>query len=305
VRRSGPLAVTVAILTSVAWGVAIAPQPEAASLTLRPSTRARALRPGEAVLLTVRPSRPVAAVDGDAFGRPLTFWRDDDARAWRALLGIPVDTVPGLHQVILRATSEDGAAGSGRVSLRVARTRFTTRRLRVDESFVSPPADVAERMARESRELADVLSSPASVRLWRGPFGRPVPGRTTSPFGRLSILNGEPRGRHPGVDLQAAEGTPVRAPNAGTVALAAEHYVAGNVVVLDHGAGVVSLFAHLSRIAVRAGSQVSRGDLLGEAGATGRVTGPHLHWGVRLGGVNVDPLSLLVALEQLTEEEGR
>jgi murein DD-endopeptidase MepM/ murein hydrolase activator NlpD len=173
--------------------------------------------------------------------------------------------------------------------------KFETRRLQVSEQFVNPPASLGERIAREARLLADTFNSVRTERLWRGPFGVPVTGSATSSFGRLTILNGKPGGRHQGADFRAAEGTPVRAPNSGVVVLAEDLYYSGNTVVVDHGYGLFSLLAHLSRMAVPAGSPVARGDVLGVSGSTGRVTGPHLHWAVRLGSLSVDPMSLLNA----------
>lgn len=294
-----PLQLAALILVSAGAGAAL--QPPFAPLLLNVATHARAMRPGEVVLFTVRPSGPLVELRGEAFERELVFWRSGDSPEWRALLGVPLDTPPGSYRALLHATSGNGAEATTRVGLRIAPARFATRRIRVDESFVNPPAEVAERMVRESQELAGVFANPTGVRLWRGPFSLPVPGKATSGFGRLTVMNGTPRGRHQGADLQAAEGTPVLAPNAGDVVLAAEYYVAGNVVVLDHGGGLFSLFAHLSRIAVEAGSRVSRGDRLGDAGATGRVTGPHLHWSVRLLGTSVDPLSLVTAVAHLDD----
>ena len=115
------------------------------------------------------------------------------------------------------------------------------------------------------------------------------------------MLNGSPRGRHQGADFRAASGTPVVAPNAGRVVLAEDLYFSGNTIVLDHGLGMFSLLAHLSRIDVTAGQDVARGALLGISGATGRVTGPHLHWALRLSEFSVDPLSVVAALSDLKE----
>jgi murein DD-endopeptidase MepM/ murein hydrolase activator NlpD len=139
--------------------------------------------------------------------------------------------------------------------------------------------------------------------LWHGQFDAPVPGTATSSFGRLTITNGKPAGRHQGADFRAATGTPVKAPNAGRVVLAQDLYFAGNTVIIDHGLGVFSLLAHLSRIAVRPGEIVARGDVVGESGATGRVTGPHLHWAVRLGDISVDPIALISVLAQQPDQE--
>jgi murein DD-endopeptidase MepM/ murein hydrolase activator NlpD len=129
----------------------------------------------------------------------------------------------------------------------------------------------------------------------------PVPGQATSTFGRLSVYNGKPGSRHQGTDFRVASGTPIVAPNAGVIALASDLYFSGNTVVIDHGEGLFSLMAHLSRLAVEVGSTVAKGDRLGDAGATGGVTGPHLHGAVRLREVSVDPLSLVAAVDALVE----
>jgi murein DD-endopeptidase MepM/ murein hydrolase activator NlpD len=121
----------------------------------------------------------------------------------------------------------------------------------------------------------------------------------------LSVLNGVSRGRHQGADFRATTGTPVVAPNAGRIALVADHYFSGRTVVIDHGGGLLSLFAHFSRVAVKTGELVKAGDQLGDAGATGRVTGPHVHWAVRLRGLSVDPLSLMAALDALGEKPAK
>ena len=124
-----------------------------------------------------------------------------------------------------------------------------------------------------------------------------------SAFGARSIFNGQPRSPHGGADFLSAAGTPVKAPNAGRVALARDLYFTGNTVVIDHGLGLFSLFAHLSAIDVQAGAAVGTGDVVGRVGATGRVSGPHLHWTVRAGGARVDPLSLLEVLGEELDAE--
>jgi murein DD-endopeptidase MepM/ murein hydrolase activator NlpD len=170
----------------------------------------------------------------------------------------------------------------------------------VGAEFVNPPAAEAERIATEAKRLAGLFTH-ATPRAWRGSFQLPVPGEATSSFGRLTVLNGSPRGRHQGADFRAATGTPVLAPNAGRVVLAEDLYFSGNTVVLDHGLGMFSLLAHLSRIDVAHGQEVERGVVLGASGATGRVTGPHLHWALRLSEFSVDPLSVVAVLTDLKE----
>jgi murein DD-endopeptidase MepM/ murein hydrolase activator NlpD len=277
------------------------------ALSLRVTTTARAIRPGEVVLLTVTPSRTVAAVEGQAFDTPVLFWEaseSDGHGTWQALVGIPVDTKAGRQAFVVEARTRSGETARREVRLTVAAARFATRRLQVDPDLAEPPGSVAARVAEESKALADVLSAPPTPRIWRGAFSRPVPGPATSRFGRLNIVNGRRRGRHMGVDLRAAEGAAIHAPNHGVVVLAADRYLSGQTIVLDHGGGILSLYAHLSRMAVAVGERVEPGALIGEAGSTGRVTGPHLHWAVRVGGTSVNPLALVAVLDAAPRRQG-
>ena len=173
---------------------------------------------------------------------------------------------------------------------------FRTRRLTVDEAFVTPPAAEQPRIDREAALLAGVWQAPAAERLWREPFVRPVPQEANSAFGTRSVFNGKPRNAHGGADFLSPAGTPIHAPNAGRVAVARSLYFSGNTVILDHGLGLFSTLAHLSAIDVHEGESVTAGQVLGRVGATGRVTGPHLHWAVRASGARIDPLSLLALL---------
>jgi murein DD-endopeptidase MepM/ murein hydrolase activator NlpD len=285
----------------IAGGVpTMATQPEAGEVVLDVSTRARFLRPGEVVLLEVSGSRPVLRPEGTGFGLALHFWPAGD-RQWRALVGVPLDTAAGTHELGVQAADAAGATASTTVSLNIEPGKFETRRLRVAQRYADPPASVIARILREARTLEELFAEPHSERMWRGPFSMPVPGPPTSSYGRLTMLNGKPGSRHQGADFRAPLGTQVTAPNAGVVVLATDLYYAGGTVVLDHGQGLVSLFAHLSRIDVAVGARVEQGDHLGQAGATGRVTGPHLHWAMRLHGSGVDPLSLAAAVAELTD----
>jgi murein DD-endopeptidase MepM/ murein hydrolase activator NlpD len=283
------MTVTIAVLAVVMAG-------QAEAIALKVSTRARYLRPGEVVLLTAVPSRPLAALRGEAFGRSVGFWQPGDDGSWQGLAGIPLDSQPGSQRITLHGTGRDGGAATASVLLQIVPARFRTRQLRVDDRFLNPPEEMAERIRREAETLRELFERVRPGRLWEGAFSMPVPGPATSAFGRLTILNGTPTGRHQGADFRAESGTPVRAPQSGEVVLADDLYYAGNTVIVDHGEGLYSLVAHLSRITVKVGDRVERKALLGESGATGRVTAPHLHWAVRLQGVAVDPLSLAAAV---------
>ena len=265
------------------------------SLTITASSRT--LSPGSVVLLTVKSAAPLASLTGQAFGRPVRFWETGPLE-WRGLVAADLEAKPGAYDVDV--TGADTAGVAGKTTLTVVRKQFETRRLRVGGEFVNPPAAEAERIASEAKRLATLFTR-TTPRAWRGAFQAPVPGTATSSFGRLTVLNGEPRGRHQGADFRAATGTPVVAPNAGRVVLAEDLYFSGNTVVIDHGLGMFSLLAHLSRIDVTAGTDVASGAMLGLSGATCRVTGPHLHWALRLSEFSVDPLAVVAVLSDLKE----
>jgi murein DD-endopeptidase MepM/ murein hydrolase activator NlpD len=251
--------------------------------------RARAMRPGEVVLVTVD-APDGATVSIDAFNHAWSGYADGAGRR-RALVGIDLDVKPGRYDLAVRVDDE-----TIHRTLVIQPHAFPTRRLTVDPNLVHPPPEMQARVDQEARELHEIWDHPSERRLWTGPFVRPVPDEANSAFGTRSIYNGEARPPHTGADFLSPSGRPVKAPAAGRVALAAPLYFTGNTVIVDHGLGLFSLFAHLSEIDVKPGDAVAAGDVVGKVGATGRVTGPHLHWTVRLNNARVDPLSLLYAL---------
>jgi murein DD-endopeptidase MepM/ murein hydrolase activator NlpD len=268
-----------------------------AAVELAVAGPAAALHPGGVGLVRVTASRPLATLQGEAFGRDIHFWATSDPSRWEGLVGLGFDVAPGQHAMTVRAAGTSGAHATARATLTVSAKKYETRRLTVAANMVNPPEEEAARIAADSKAMADVFAGVSPERLWQGPFLTPVPGAATSSFGRLSVMNGESRGRHLGADFRAGEGTPVRAPNGGRVALAQNLYFAGNTVIVDHGLGLFSLVAHLSRIDVEVGEMVTGGDQLGLSGSTGRVTGPHLHWAIRMGPQSVDPEALMAALQ--------
>ena len=135
-------------------------------------------------------------------------------------------------------------------------------------------------------------------RLWTEAFTQPLQGRLSTPFGVKRFINKQPRNPHSGIDIAAPTGTPVRAAAAGVVSLTGEHFFAGKSVYIDHGCDTFSMYFHLDSIAVQDGQTVARGDIIGRVGATGRATGPHLHWGMRMYGTPIDPFSLLALFEK-------
>jgi hypothetical protein len=235
----------------------------------------------------------ILAIRASLFGEPLHFELADSGR-YVAIGGIPVDApvTVRLPVIIERvAMSPDTVV----VLIDIARTTYTMEKLTVAPKFGrAPDSALAARIAREQALAAAVSrSSHATSRLWTGAFARPRASRVTSRFGDGREFNGAVQSRHMGLDLAGAEGAPVLAPDRGVVALVGDFYYAGNAVYIDHGAGLVTAYFHLSAVNVAQGDTVSAGDTIGKVGATGRVTGPHLHWVARYGAVTVDPSSLL------------
>jgi murein DD-endopeptidase MepM/ murein hydrolase activator NlpD len=261
------------------------------------TARSRSVQPGELVVLTLAPSAPVERLGVRAFDREVAAFRppapSDAAPTWQALVGIDLDVKAGTYPV---AVDADNGRIRATYNLVVAPKRFPTRRLTVNESFVNPPPSERERIEREAKLLESVWEAPAAERLWTSPFVRPVAEPANSRFGTRSVFNGVPRNPHGGADFLSPSGTPIHAPNAGRIAVARGLYFSGNTVVIDHGLGLFSTLAHLSAIDVREGDRVIPGQVVGRVGATGRVTGPHLHWAVRASGARVDPIALLTLL---------
>ena len=248
---------------------------------------------GSAVVLelSVGSDDSVTMVRGELAGEPLHFERTP--HGFRALGAVPVDRG---DSVAARATIErvGGETDSVVAWLLPRRRRAPRERLQAAPDMVQPPDSLDGRIQQE-RELVEGVRhrSHDTPRLWHEPFVRPRPSAVTDRFGVARVFNGELRSRHMGVDFAGRRGASVRAANRGVVALVADLYLSGTTVLIDHGAGLVTGYLHLSRALVAVGDTVARGQLIGEVGATGRVTGPHLHWLAAYGGITFDPLGLV------------
>jgi len=225
-------------------------------------------------------------------------WRDQSIPLvrdgnWTAVLGADLDDAAGEHEVALTLEYVDGRERNTTAVIDITVAEYPTTHLTVEPKYVELSEENQQRAARERAEINAVYSSISTERLWTEPFIVPVDGATGGRnFGRRRVFNEQPRAPHSGADLKAATGTPILATNRGRVVMAKNLFFSGNAVFLDHGLGVVSVYAHLSEIDVQVGDIVERGAVIGKAGATGRVTGPHLHWGVRAQDARVDPFSL-------------
>ena len=280
--------------------VLASPASTGAAALRRPPETAPALRvqarpsaPGDVIVLTVIASRPLDASRVDVFDHVVPMWSTASATRWVTVIGVDVETKPGRYPLTVRGLATTGEPVTVGGTLTVTSKAFGTRRLLVEPKFSEPPASERARIAAEARRLGALFSASAAERYWRPPFQAPVGARASSPFGVRSVFNGQPRSRHNGVDFASPAGDPVHAPGAGRVVLAEPLYFTGNTVLIDHGQGLYSLLAHLSRMVVKSDDVVARNDIVGYVGATGRATGPHLHWTVRLQGARVDPLLLV------------
>jgi murein DD-endopeptidase MepM/ murein hydrolase activator NlpD len=213
---------------------------------------------------------------------------------WVSVLGADLDLPPGEYPARLTLEYADGHRNARTEAVEVAHRDFPTTRLRVAPKYVELSPEDQARAERESREIAAIYARVTPEAYWQEPFAAPLPGvHGGRNFGHRRVFNGQPRAPHSGADLTAATGTPVQAANAGRVVLAKNLFFSGNSVFIDHGLGVYSVYLHLSQMDVAPGDTVERGQTIGLSGATGRVTGPHLHWGVRVLDARVDPFSLL------------
>jgi len=264
----------------------------AAPLTI--DTSYRSLRPGELVVATIKVEGTASSVRVKAFRRVAAAFPTADGW-WRALVGIDLDQRPGHYLLEVEADVGSSVLRQSR-PLVVGPRKFPTRTLRVNPAFVNPSPDELTRIRDDQAFISGVYSRPATTRLWSAAFVRPVPGEANSSFGTRSVFNGEPRSPHGGTDFLSPSGTPIKAPNAGRVVCARDLYFTGNTVIIDHGLGVFSMLAHLSRLDVKEGESVHESQIVGLVGATGRVTGPHLHWALSVSGARVDPLSALALL---------
>ena len=247
-------------------------------------------QPGDPVLVTVRGLKEEPT--GTLGERPLRFFRVPGGFA--ALIGLPVEQTPGKVPLkVVLAGAPDAEPTPLTRDLEVRAPGWRTRTLKVASQFVKPPPEVEARMAEDQTAFTTAFAQPFAAPLFEKNFALPRKARITAPYGDLRTFNGQKQSQHFGTDLSGGTGTPVSAANRGTVVMTRENYAAGNTVLIHHGAGLYTAYFHLSAIAVKEGALVERGQLLGKVGNTGRVTGPHLHWGARVEDLWVDPATLL------------
>jgi murein DD-endopeptidase MepM/ murein hydrolase activator NlpD len=267
----------------------------------RPGAKATVTQPtevfqGDIVAIKI-PGAGLAAVEGRMGKATVPFHRSANGY-YTALVGADLEAKPGVMTLTVKGTTTSGTEHNSQVTLRIKPKSFKKESFAVASEFDQLSPETRERIRHDQEQFSNTFMSSTPERLWEGAFLLPISSEVTSPFGYRRIINGTPRAPHTGVDLKAALGTAVIAPNHGRVALVGDFFFSGQSVVLDHGGGLYTVYFHLAEYKVEMGVPVRKGDVIGLSGMTGRVTGPHLHWGARINGARVDPFELLNKLGQ-------
>jgi murein DD-endopeptidase MepM/ murein hydrolase activator NlpD len=261
---------------------------------------------GSVAFITVDLERVPLRVTGKWIGKDLVFFKSDNPKIWYALAGADLETQPGTYDLTLTAVMVGGRVIHSLKKVDISAANFRSGAVDVPENFVEPDAASKKQIAADemlkNRAFSHLIAAPQ----WSGNFVTPVTAKPTDSFGMTRVFNEELSSTHRGTDFPVSEGAPVVVSNSGTVVLAKELFYEGNCVIVDHGQRFFTIYMHLSKIEVKAGYKLGKGERLGLSGQTGRVTGPHLHMGVRWNGAYLDPTKLLgLTLPKLGPEKQR
>jgi len=247
---------------------------------------------GSVCLFSVQINGAPEKVTARWIGHDIAFSRGT-GHSWYALAGVSYETKPGTYDLALEAVMPNGRALRDVRPVAVRAAHYKTSRLTVPQKYVTPDPEMLQRIEAEKEIKKQAFAHFSATPEWAGNFVAPVSTGVSEAYGTSRTFNGKLATVHRGLDFHAPMGTPVHASNAGEVVLARELYYEGNCVVIDHGLGFMTLYMHFSKFAVKEGDQVTKGQVIGFSGDTGRVTGPHLHMSVRWSGEYLDPAKLL------------
>jgi len=223
-------------------------------------------------------------------GKEISLIANPDGTFWRGFLAADLNEKPGNYKAVVNVSP---SGYKKQFEIEVVHKDYGVRTLTLPKEMVELDKKTLKRVRKESDIINGLWEAPASAPVWSDFFMRPVDGDVIGPFGTGSIINNQPRSPHTGVDLMGEEGTPVKAINDGKVILICDHFFTGKSIFLDHGGEVISMYFHLKEIDVKQDHMVHKGQIIGLVGSTGRATGPHLHWGIRVNGARINPLSLI------------
>jgi murein DD-endopeptidase MepM/ murein hydrolase activator NlpD len=250
---------------------------------------------GQVLVVKVKGEDQATEVNGTFLKRTIPFFREfrpGEPDGYIGLLGIDMQDEPGTYDLAVEVKQGEQSKQLS-FNVLVAKENFTVEHLTLPKDKVDLDEKGAARWKAEQEQVKQALVENSRLKLWRSNFVEPVNGKRTGIFGSVRIMNGKPRNPHNGEDIGAPMGTDVAATNDGIVRITVDHIFSGKGVFIDHGLGFYTMYFHLSEILVKDGDLVTAGQIVGKVGATGRATGPHLHWGVKLNGARVNPYSLL------------
>ncbi|MBI3355560.1 MAG: M23 family metallopeptidase [Nitrospirae bacterium] len=250
---------------------------------------------GQIVVVKVPTDEAVTHVEGSFLGRTISFFADTrpgEPKGFVGLLGVDMQDEPGTHELAIEVKNGEQSRKLS-YNILVVKEKFLVEHLKLPKDKVDLDEKSLARWKAEQEQVREVLATDSQMKLWQPSFVEPVNGRRTGVFGSVRIMNGQARNPHNGEDIGAPLGAEVAATNDGVVRLTVDHIFSGKGIYLDHGLGFYSMYFHLSEVLVKDGDLVKAGQIVGKVGATGRATGPHLHWGVKLNGARVNPYALL------------
>ena len=250
---------------------------------------------GQVLVVKVKGEEQATEVKGTFLSRTIPFFREfrpGEPAGYIGLLGIDMQDDPGTYELAVEVKQGEQAKQLS-FNVLVAKEKFAVEHLTLPKEKVDLDEKATARWKAEQEQVKQALAENSRLKLWHSNFVEPVNGKRTGIFGSVRIMNGKPRNPHNGEDIGAPMGADVAATNDGVVRLTVDHIFSGRGVFVDHGMGFYSMYFHLSEILVKDGDLVKAGQIIGKVGATGRATGPHLHWGVKLNGARVNPYSLL------------
>lgn len=249
---------------------------------------------GDVLIFSLPPEIRGETVEGKLRGRKVPFFSSHPGEPFSALLGADLDDKPALEELVVTVRYPDKRPDEiFRFPVEILPVNFVRQELTVPDKYVDLEPETLERVGREKEIIMGTMKPVSPEKIWDPPFLKPVEGKISGAFGKRRVFNGQSRRPHSGEDIAAPLGAPVQSPNKGVVTLVGDFFFTGNSVFIDHGLGLYSMFFHLDTIDVGQGDRVGKGEIIGTVGSTGRATGPHLHWGMRLNGARVNPISFL------------
>lgn len=252
---------------------------------------------GDVALIRLRSDQSIRSAYYIQNNRIVYFYYDNATYTYCAFLGIDLEEKTGQKAVPVKITFKNGFTTTKIIDFTIRAKDFPAEHITVPESQVTLNQQDNARYEREKKIINAVLQNPSDKSLRNNSFIKPLPVNIDTPFGVRRFFNNKPKNPHSGVDFKSPAGTQVVASNDGCVVLIGNYFFSGNSVFIDHGSGIITMYFHLASIAVRVGDNVTKGQVIGRVGSTGRATGPHLHWAMRINNQRVDPMSLLMYFE--------